>query len=244
MFDASVPIKIFLVGLGESGKTTLLKSLFKCFSNKRKIKVFRKSTEEPTVGPMKDEKTSSIDKMFQPRTIGLDIYVQKVDEDLYLNVHDFGGQECFYSLHSIFLNTDDSFFFVIFNLNHSAEEIFKEMSDQLRIIFSHHTSEMSPNIVFLGTHLDQVHDTVKMRAKIGNVLHNIEKEFDLHNVQCHFIDATDPESKEMVKLSEITREYASRVLKNMVNIQLCFKDDRAFSLLHQELPQILVLCFP
>ena len=23
-----------------------------------------------------------------------------------------------------------------------------------------------------------------------------------------------------------------------------FKDDRAFSLLHQELPQILVLCFP
>ena len=24
----------------------------------------------------------------------------------------------------------------------------------------------------------------------------------------------------------------------------CFKDDRAFSLLHQELPQILVLCFP
>ena len=28
------------------------------------------------------------------------------------------------------------------------------------------------------------------------------------------------------------------------NISSIIKDDRAFSLLHQELPQILVLCFP
>ena len=34
------------------------------------------------------------------------------------------------------------------------------------------------------------------------------------------------------------------LIYSFVYIALTFKDDRAFSLLYQELPQILVLCFP
>ena len=45
------------------------------------------------------------------------------------------------------------------------------------------------------------------------------------------------------------KNFPERVVKRAVGQEVTFifcgfKDDRAFSLLHQELPQILVLCFP
>ena len=216
LFDTDVPIKVIFTGPAFSGKTTLLKSL-RQYANKQKgILGSLVKSKEPSIEPERD--SSQIVKDFKKRTIGIEHHLLKVEKDLYLNMQDLGGQESFYTLHSIFLHSEDSIFFVIFNLENPKEQIIEDVSNQLKIILSHCSSTSKRNIVFLGTHLDQVANRTVKEQETECLLRQLEEKFNIVDIcDIIFLNAKDPPVQKMADIVQSIRKLASRIRENLVS---------------------------
>ena len=213
VFDSNIPIKVILAGPAFSGKTTLMKSL-RYYASKNKG--FRKAllgSKTPLIEPQLED--TYIAEDFKQRTVGAEFHLLKVDKDLYLNVQDLGGQECFYALHSTFIHNKDAIFFVVFNLQNSKEQIIEDVRNQLRIIGAH--SYSFAQVILLGTHLDKVdRSTNKMDQTRCSLLEQGEK-FNYNFSNIIFMNAKNPKDDEMAKLLKSTRELASAVKLSVVS---------------------------
>ena len=217
MFDADVPVKVIFAGPALSGKTTLVTSLRHYASKQQSLWESIIKAKEPSVKPTKKSTLIAADSM--DRTIGSELHLLKVNKDLYLNLQDLGGQECFYALHSIFIHHKESVFFVIFSLEKHEEQLKEYISNQVRIILSHCYSSAEINIIFLGTHIDRVQNVTVKKEQIKHLLHQIGETFGISVSEKHFINAKCPSDDELANILKSTREMASRVTARLVSTQ-------------------------
>ena len=194
------------------GKTTLVKSLFGCFPTNWNF-----WSKRPPSYKAKNESMRIVEE-HQQRTIGLDVHLTKAGTDHYFLLYDLGGQECFYTLHSLMINCSDSTFFVVFNSENTLNDLKAEIDVQLKIIHSHHSTGGRPRIVFIGTHRDCVTSQKMKNAEQlikGEILH----EFDIETACITFVDATKSSSSEIIDLFRTMKDIAGQVLRNMVRIK-------------------------
>ena len=194
------------------GKTTLVNSLFDCFPTQWKFwgKTF------PSFKAKK--KGMRIVKKQKQRTIGLDVHLTKAGAEHCFLIYDLGGQECFYTLHSLLIDCRDSTFFVVFNSENILNEIKAEIDVQLKIIHSHHSTGGRPRIAFVGTHLDRV-TLQKIKSAEELINKEILPEFDIETVCITFVDARKSSSSEIINLFRTMKDIADQVLRNMVSIK-------------------------
>ena len=217
MFDTNVPVKVIFAGPALSGKTTFVTSLHHYAAKQQGLWGLIRKSKEPSVRPKK--KSAQIAEDSRERTVGSELHLLKVNNDLYLNIQDLGGQESFYALHSIFIHHKESVFFVIFSLEKHEEQLKEDISNQVRIILSHCYSSAEKYIIFLGTHIDRVQNVPVKKEKIKHLLHQIGETFGISVSEKHFINAKNPSDDEMANILKSTREMASRVTTSLVSSQ-------------------------
>ena len=215
MFDSSVPIKVIFAGPALSGKTTLVQSFRHHASKQQGLWESIIKSKEPSIKPLK--KSTQIAEDLKERTIGSELHLLKADKDLYLNIHDLGGQECFYAMHSIFIHHEESVFFIIFSLEKDGKQLKKDITDQVRIVLSHCSPAAEKNIIFLATHVDRVHNVNIKEEQTKHILHQIEETFGISISDKLFVNAKNPSSNEMAGILKSTREMASQVRTRLVS---------------------------
>ena len=164
-------------------------------------------------------KSTQIAEDSKQRTIGSELHLFKADKDLYLNIHDLGGHECFYSLHSTFIHHEESVFFIIFSLEKDEIQLKEEISHQVKIVLSHCSPAAEKNIIFLATHIDRVQNADIKEEQTKHLLHKIEETFGISISEKLFVNAKNPSCNEMAHILKSTREMASRVRKRLVSRQ-------------------------
>ena len=217
LFDTNLPIKVIFVGPPFSGKTTLAKSLTQYVLKQRGILKTKSTSRMPEIEPERRWKSKQFTRSFRDRTIGFENHLLEIDADLYLNIQDLAGHECFYTLHSIFLYNENSLFFVIFDLTKTREQLLEEISAQLKIILSHCTSDVNVNIVFIGTHLDKISFAKAVETDL--LLRQIEAKFNIGISDTIFLNAGSPKKDKMINLLKSTRKLAIQVKNKLVS---CF----------------------
>ena len=207
-------MKFYFAGATMVGKTTLVNSLFDCFPTQWN---FWSKSKKPPSYKAKKESMRIVEEQKQ-RTIGLDVHLTKAGAEHYFLLYDLGGQECFYTLHSLMIDCRDSTFFVVFNLENILDDLKAEIDVQLKIVRSHHSTGGRPRIAFIGTHLDCV-TLQKMKSAEELIKGEILHEFDIETVCITFVDARKSSSSEIIDLFRTMKDIACQVLRNMVSIK-------------------------
>ena len=206
---------MFIVGPEESGKTTLLHSLFHHESSFLwKLPGLFSWTLE-TLGFWKKD---CITENYLERTIGLTIHSEQLD-DVQLLVFDLGGQESFYQLQAIFLDLENSFFLLAIDLTKPVKSIEDAIKCQLSIISSKIPRGMKAEAVLVGTHTD----LLSVRAAADKT--RICKAAVMTNTYCNldvkrtlFLNAKEKTSDHMNELKRSCGELAQKAKSAMVNI--------------------------
>ena len=207
-------MRFYFAGAVKVGKTTLANSILDSFP--RQWKFWDKSP--PTYRAKKDN--SRIMEEQRERTVGLDVHLKKVSTGNYFLIYDLGGQECFYTLHSLLLNCEESIFFVVFNVENKYEELEHEIRNQLKIIHSHHFTGNKPRVIFVGTHLDCIVATEEKNTEENVrklIMVKILGDFHVETVCIKFVDARNSNSHEIIGLSKQMKDVADKMLMNMVS---------------------------
>ena len=102
-------------------------------------------------------KKAYIDEKFAERTIGVEVH-SKVLEDIQLLIFDLGGQQSYYSMQSIFLDLENSFFLLVVDLSKPKEVIEDDIKSQLSIIASKLPKHGKAEAILVGTHKDLLSD--------------------------------------------------------------------------------------
>ena len=222
--EGKMPIKVYVTGSINSGKTTFVKSFLHYFGLNH-VKRFWRSLKLNASREGK-KRLSGIDPYLEGNQMCVDVYLQNISEQLCLNVFDLGGHECFYATHSIFLRYEDSIFFIVFSLMDSKDELARDIENQLGRIASHFPLDIKPNVIFIGTSFDAVTDFPNTQVNIQAIMSKMKKKFNL-SLDCIYINAKKPATEDLSNLKEKTLQM-SRVLKeNMVSSLL--RDLRHYS---------------
>ena len=102
-------------------------------------------------------KKAYIDEKCAERTIGVEVH-SKVLEDIQLLIFDLGGQQSYYSMQSIFLDLENSFFLLVVDLSKPKEVIEDDIKSQLSIIASKLPKHGKAEAILVGTHIDLLSD--------------------------------------------------------------------------------------
>ena len=214
--ESYLPVKLFFVGPGEAGKTTLLNTLFdRSFSFKS---VFTRPKKPLHVMKNMPLGKSYIHEEFAERTIGVEVH-SKVLEDIQLLIFDLGGQETFYVMQSIFLDLENSFFLLVVDLTKPKQKIEDDIKSQLSMISSKLPKHGEAEAILVGTHKDLLSDTER-----GEIISACKSALQINSypnltaVKTLFVNAKERKTDEIKMLEGYCIELAQQVKGAMVSI--------------------------
>ena len=214
--ESYLPVKVFFVGPGEAGKTTLLNTLFyQSFSFK--------SVFAPTKKPLHVMKNTPpgktfTDEKFAERTIGVEVH-SKVLEDIQLLIFDLGGQETYHIMQSIFLDLENSFFLLVIDLTKPKEQIKDDIKGQLSMISSKLPKHGKAEAIFVGTHKDLLSGRER-----GEIISACKSALEMNSysnlaaVKTLFVNARERKTDDIKMLERYCIELAQQVKGTMVSI--------------------------
>ena len=214
--ESELPVKLFVVGPTEAGKTTTVTSMFR-YLNKQEIP--QSSWLSSTTGALEDKvwKTKYIAANSLERTIGLAIHKMRMTNDILAIIYDLGGNETFYALQSIFLDLKYGFFLVTIDVRESKRIMEQKIEEQLAIISSKLPKGVTAEALLVFTHYDML-EKDERDEKVLNCerIRLTKSKENIDFVEMVFIDALDADSKELRELVEICRMMAKNVKESMV----------------------------
>ena len=219
--ESDLPVKMFVAGPVQAGKTTIVCSIFEFAS-----KSYLTSLSKPLWGIITWARgwweQNYISEDHKQRTIALTIHSKRLfGETLYL-VYDLGGQECYYALQSVFLDLENAFFLIVANVAENDEILKDHIKKQLHIISSKLPQHATAKIIFIGTHMDLIEDkeheehkkSICKEAYISTDCNNLDivKEF--------FINATAIDSSKLKRIIETCKTLGEKVHQSMVSFNI------------------------
>ena len=223
-----MPLKMFIAGPPEAGKTTLLNSLMHYVStdqdSKEKQKENSKGSLRNTGQSLLRNRNEHICDDHQERTIGLNVHFEKLFENNPFLVYDLGGQESYYALQAIFLDVDNAFFLVVINMLDNTDELTKHIDKQLSIISSKLPRDAKSAVVLIGTHCEnELMDDEEREDKESTIMVTGNSFMDkCENLMLQeeylFMDARKKKSEEIKVLTGICTDIAVDARKVMVCI--------------------------
>ena len=218
--EADLPVKLFVVGPTEAGKTTIVRSIFNYLSKQELPRAhgFRSSTE--TVDSFWKTKHITADNL--ERTVGLVILRTRIAEDIFAIIYDLGGHETYYSLQAIFLHLENGFFLITIDVKQSEEHILEEVQKHLTVLSSKLPKGTTSEAVLAFTHFDLLEENKIGKKMLICKRARLNKFENIKIIGEVFIDAQDGDSKEFHKLMDLCKKMAQDVKSCMVRkICLC-----------------------
>ena len=201
-----IPIKMFLAGPPEAGKTTLVRSVF---------------DHESDADSSWNEKYICEDH--KERTICLTHHYKILFSNLPLLIYDLGGQESYYGLQAVFLDLENSFFLILVDITKEKDILKESIERQLEIISSKLHLHKKVEVLFIGTHADMLDEKQKEEkinicrtslVKVKKTYHNI----DIFKEMC--INATSKNTKELQEIIGACEKLGNNVYKAMVRLKI------------------------
>ena len=205
--ENDIPIKMFIAGPPQAGKTTLVRSVF---------------DHESDANSFWNEKYICEDH--KERTICLTQHYKRLFSNLPLLIYDLGGQECYYALHAVFLDLEDSFFLILVDISKEDYVLKESIKSQLSIISSKLRLHSKAEVLFIGTHADML-DEKQKREKINICKKTLmEAKNTYHNISIFrkkmYINATSKDSKELQEITIACEQLGNNVHKAMVRLKI------------------------
>ena len=219
--EESIPVKIFVAGPACCGKTTFLKSALQYIQSPARLFHMAK---KPTVNPRNVRLPEKIPICLEGCTMAATVYLEEIEDKQYLNIFDLGGDHCFSAAHEILLNSEESVFFIVYNLDTPKEQITEDIRWQVTRALSHCPLDRTPKIAFVGTHLDDISDFKSKKIEMLTLFSKLKKKFEIeiNDGNCIYVNAKKPNRESLSKFRDITQRSASCIKQNMVSYQKCY----------------------
>ena len=214
--ESELPVKLFVVGPTEAGKTTTVASMLRYIE---KQEMPQSSWLSSSTGAFEHQewRKKYIAENSSTRTIGLAIHNMKMTKDILAIVYDLGGNETFYALQAIFLDLKYGFFLVTIDVRESKKIMEQKIEEHLAIISSKLPKDVMAQSVLVFTHCDMLESKERdEKIRICKRIRLTKSKENIKFVKAMFIDALNAESEEMRELVEVCMEMANNVKRSMV----------------------------